>query len=169
MYVATWGQTSEECGMPAKNVVQDAAEKSVGTLSILGDTEKESQKAMSSAERGRMLQQAELKALQKTALFQKLDADTKNPEKMQKRKTAIEEITARNDIGASRAPWTPLPENERPPPIKLSMPSMPSLPNPFGGGSKESKPDQAAAKAKKAAPAPATNVAADDDNEEDYE
>jgi len=40
---------------------------------------------------------------------------------MAKRKKAIEDITARNDIGASRAPWDPLPANERPPPIKVSF------------------------------------------------
>jgi len=115
---------SVECGTPAKNVVEDVAEKSLGTLSILGDQEAEKKKAVSSAQRDRMLQQAELEALKKTALFQKLDAKTKDPEAMEKRKKQIEEITARNDIGAQRAPWTP-PDRDGDGKVHAVFPSVP--------------------------------------------
>ena len=61
-----------------------------------------------------------MKALQKTDLFKKLDAKTKDPTLAAKRKKEIDEITAKNDIGAQRAPWDPWPEEERPPPIKVN-------------------------------------------------
>jgi len=163
---------SVECGTPAKNPVQDVAEKSVETMSILGDLEKGKTKATSSAERDRMLQEAEFQALKKTDLFKKLDAKTKDPEAMAKRKKAIEDITARNDIGASRAPWDPLPKEERPPPIKFEMPKMPNLPNPFGGGKETAQKSSAttgsktAKTGKKVAPAPAADVEDDQEDEE---
>jgi len=158
---------SIECGLPAKNVVQDVAEKSAATISVLGDMDKEKAKAFSAAERSRMLQEAEMRALSKTDLFKKLDAKTKDPEEAAKRKKMIEEITTRNDIGASRAPWDPLPPEERPPPIKISIPdpTKMSLPNPFGG----KKEDKTVAKKNnaKAAPAAAVDADADDDEEEE--
>jgi len=151
---------SIECGMPAKNVVQDVAEKSVETFGALGDMEKGKTKSMNAAQRSRMLQEAEMKALQKTDLFKKLDARTKDPVEAEKRKKSIEEITLRNDAGSVRAPWDAPPPEERIP-IKISLPR---LPNPFGGSDKGETAKASQKEVKKSAPAAAD---ANDDQEEE--
>ena len=167
---------SVECGSPAKNLIEDVAEKTVGAMPILGDLQKESAKAVTSAERGRMLQQAELKALQKTDLFKKLDSQTKDPEKMAERKKQIDEITARNDIGSQRAPWmaerdyTVLSEEDQAKRVaglvKIQLPKL-QLPNPFGAAKSNQERETPAAKASKSAPAASPGLVAGEDEDED--
>lgn len=156
---------SVECGMPAKNLVEDVVEKTGNSLPILGDISKEKQRSAKFAERDRMLQQAELKALEKTDIFKKLKAKTEDPELAAKRQKAIDEVTLKNDIGASRAPWSP---PDRPPQDeRISKEGRRTLRegigdtlaglNPFGG--KKAAP--------KAAPVAAASVDLGDDDEEE--
>ncbi|EKX44445.1 hypothetical protein GUITHDRAFT_139697 [Guillardia theta CCMP2712] len=121
---------SVECGAPAKIPVQDVAEKSISTIEGLakGDVK---QKAQAANERLRMLEAAEMKALSKSELFQKLESRTKagpklvfsvltvvqDPARMAERKKQIDEITQKNDEGSMKAPWAseddPLPTGEK--------------------------------------------------------
>uniref|UniRef100_A0A7S4JSW7 WW domain-containing protein n=1 Tax=Guillardia theta TaxID=55529 RepID=A0A7S4JSW7_GUITH len=88
---------SVECGAPAKIPVQDVAEKSISTIEGLakGDVK---QKAQAANERLRMLEAAEMKALSKSELFQKLESRTKDPARMAERKKQIDEITQKNVV-----------------------------------------------------------------------
>jgi len=93
-------------------------------------------KAAAADERNRMLQAAEMKALEKTKLFKDLQAKTTDPERIKQREADIERITAENDIGSVKAPWTS--DSDRPPPAKLELPKLelpsiklPSIPKIF--------------------------------------
>lgn len=122
---------SVECGQPAQGPVADAVGKGLGTVEKLLDPAALKTQADRTDMRFRMLQEAELKALRSSALYKKLEAQTKDPERVKQRAKEIEELTSLNDQGAFVAPWSRPDDPAGPPESRLRDSfKLPSLPVP---------------------------------------